>query len=42
MTRRRLVNRQKDELYQFISTRPKKTNNTYWPLIEKLLVSVAG
>lgn len=37
---RRLVTRQVQELQQFIVTRPEKTNNTYWPLEEKLLVGV--
>lgn len=36
---RKLVIRQVEELHQFISTRPRKTNNTYWRLEETLLVS---
>lgn len=36
---RLLILRRIEELKQFISTRPEKTNNTYWPLEEKLLVS---
>jgi hypothetical protein len=36
---RKLVIRQVEELHQFISTRPQKTNNTYWRLEEILLVS---
>lgn len=35
---RRRITRQVQELQQFIVTRPEKTNNTYWPLEEKLLV----
>ena len=36
---RKSTKKRLDELKQFIISRPKKTNDTYWPLIEKVLVS---